>query len=83
MTAYEVLTGLGVTVGMVEEINGIVDEMPLGYQLKKLDIKTGRMLQAIKIYPNQKWTDGTVRPVYDGGWKSCEYNVTAYLNTRI
>lgn len=83
MTVYEVLEGLGVKVGMVEDMLGTVAEMPHGYELQKRDIKTGNMLQAIKIYPKQKWTDGTIRPVYDGGWKSCDYNVTVYLNARV
>lgn len=83
MTAYDVLASIGVTADMIEEIRGVVDEMPHGYELNKLNIKTGKMQQVIEIYPKHPWTDGTIRPVYGGDWKCCDYNVSVYLNTRI
>jgi hypothetical protein len=83
MTAHDVLTNLGVKPNMIEMVLGEIDEMPIGYELKKKDIKTGKMVQVIEIFPNHKWTDGTIRPIYCGSWKSCDYNVTVYLNTRV
>lgn len=83
MTAYDVISDMGVTTDMIEDMRGIVGEMPNGCEVKKLNIVTGRLRQAIKIYPKVPWTDGTVRPVYEGGWGACDYNVTVYLNTRI
>lgn len=83
MTAYDVISNMGVTISMIEKISGMIDEMPNGYEVRKMDIRTGRMKQVISIYPKHPWTDGTIRPIYDGGWKACDYNVTVYLNTRI
>lgn len=59
----------------IEETFGDTSKsIDLGFEIRKQTIKTGKKIQAIEIHPNEKWTDGTVRPEWFYGF------ATIYLN---
>lgn len=75
-----VLAENGIELSDVEMVSGTMKDISNGYVIKVRKILSGGVDRVVEILPNVEWTDGTIRPIYGGSWKSS--NVSVYLNKK-